>query len=80
MRTAFTQRDMTPSPSELVSKQSVKSGKGVQAGIDTGVGNAMNQLASFYIKMAEKLYPVIEVDPGQAIDIVITQGISVARK
>lgn len=80
MGTAFQQSAMTTSTSALGSTQSVNSGKEVQAGIGTGVGNAMNQLASFYIKMAEKLYPVIEVDPGQAIDIVITQGISVARK
>ncbi|MBK6639102.1 MAG: hypothetical protein IPG34_16485 [Rhodocyclaceae bacterium] len=80
MGQAFQQTAMTTATSPLGSTQTVDSGKEIQAGIGSGIGNAMNQLASYYIKMAEKLYPVIETDAGQAIDVVITQGISIARK
>ncbi|MEK7731608.1 MAG: TrbI/VirB10 family protein, partial [Planctomycetota bacterium] len=47
-----------------------------QAGFGTGVGRALDRLAQYYISLAEKVFPVIEVDAGRTVDVVITQGIS----
>jgi conjugal transfer pilus assembly protein TraB len=38
------------------------------------VGKAMDRLAQYYISLAEKLYPVVEVDAGRLVDVVITKG------
>ncbi len=78
--TAFSQGAMTTSVSPLGSTSSVKDGQQLQAGVGQGVGNALQQLSRYYIQLAEKLFPVIEVDAGQPVDIVITKGVVVARK
>jgi len=77
---AFTQSSTTTSVSPLGSTQTVDSGKEFQAGMGQGIGKAMDQLAKYYIQLAEKMFPIIEVDAGQPIDIVLTKGLSVARK
>jgi len=58
----------------------VNSGQEFQAGISSGVSKAMDQLAKYYIALAEKIYPVIEVDSGRVADVVITLGFSMERK
>lgn len=45
-----------------------------QAAIGGGVGNAGQQLAQYYLKAADKLYPVIETDGGRIVEILITKG------
>ena len=77
---AFTQSSMVTSTSPLGSTQTVQAGKELQAGLGQGAGTALNQLSRYYISLAEKLFPIIEVDAGQPVDIVITKGFSVARK
>lgn len=78
--TAFSQGAMTTSVSPLGSTQSVKDGQQLQAGVGQGVGSALQQLSRYYIQLADKMFPIIEVDAGQSVDIVITKGIAVARK
>ena len=34
----------------------------------------MNRLANYYISLAEKVFPVIEVDAGRMVDVVLTKG------
>ena len=48
-----------------------------RAGIGTGVGQALDRLAQYYIQLAEKTFPVIEVDAGREIDVVITKGVRI---
>ena len=48
-----------------------------RAGIGSGVGKALDRLASYYIKLAENTFPVIEVDAGREIDVVITKGVRI---
>ena len=62
------------------STQSVKDGQQLQAGVGQGVGNALTQLSRYYIQLADKMFPIIEIDAGQPVDIVITKGVAVARK
>ncbi len=71
---AFQQSASTTSTSPLGSTSTVKSGEEFKAGISSGVGKAMDRLAQYYISLAEKLYPVVEVDAGRLVDVVITKG------
>ena len=73
---AFTQSSTTMSISPLGSTSSIESGKQLEAGISTGVGKALDRLAQYYITLAEKVFPVIEIDAGRTVDVVLTQGIA----
>jgi conjugal transfer pilus assembly protein TraB len=48
-----------------------------RAGLGNGVGKALDRLAQYYIKLAENTFPVIEVDAGREIDVVITKGVRI---
>jgi conjugal transfer pilus assembly protein TraB len=37
----------------------------------------MDRLAQYYITLAEKTFPVIEVDAGRTVDVVLTQGVAI---
>lgn len=71
---AFQQSATTTSVSPLGSTSTVKDGDELKAGLSSGVGRAMDRLAQYYISLAEKLYPVVEVDAGRMVDVVITKG------
>ena len=71
---AFTQSATTYAVSPLGSTATVNQGEQLTAGIGAGVGRALDRLAQYYITLAEKVFPVIEVDAGRAVDVVITQG------
>ncbi|WP_349294222.1 TrbI/VirB10 family protein [Herbaspirillum aquaticum] len=45
-----------------------------QAALGSGVASAAQQLAQYYLKAADKLYPVIETDGGRTVEILITKG------
>ena len=72
----FQQSSTTLSVSPLGATTAVDPGRQFQAGFGTGVGRALDRLAQYYISLAEKVFPVIEVDAGRTVDVVITQGIS----
>jgi conjugal transfer pilus assembly protein TraB len=40
----------------------------------------MSQLSKYYIKLAEQVFPVIEVDGGRVVDVVLTRGQSIERR
>jgi conjugal transfer pilus assembly protein TraB len=54
--------------------QTIDPDKVAQAGIGGGVGQAGNMLAQYYLKAADKLFPVIETDGGRVVEILITKG------
>ena len=76
----ITQSATTTSVSPLGSTQSVKDGQEFKAGIGQGVGKALDKLTNYYIQLAEKMFPIIEISAGREVDIVITKGISLERK
>lgn len=47
----------------------------LKQGIGTGVGKALDRLSQYYISLAEKTFPVIEVQGGRTVDVVVTQGV-----
>lgn len=50
------------------------SGKAVQGGVVSGAGNALNKVADFWLKMANSIFPVLELDAGRQMDIVLIKG------
>ena len=67
----------TYSTSALGTIASASGSDAYRAGIGSGVGKALDRLASYYIKLAENTFPVIEVDAGREIDVVITKGVRI---
>lgn len=65
------------SVSPLGTTSSTKAGHEFQAGIGAGVGRALDRLADYYIRLADKMFPVIEIDAGRIVDIILTQGVTV---
>ena len=65
------------STSALGTVASATGSEAYRAGLGSGVGKALDRLAQYYIKLAENTFPVIEVDAGRAVDVVITKGVRI---
>lgn len=48
----------------------------LRMGVGTGVAKALDRLAQYYISLAEKTFPVIEILPGRPVDVVVQQGVA----
>ncbi|MFZ5862391.1 MAG: TraB/VirB10 family protein [Nitrospirota bacterium] len=64
----------TVSVSPLGSTQSIDPERALEAGALSGTGRALDRLAQHYINMAERLFPVIEIDAGRKAEVVVLQG------
>ncbi|WP_052163017.1 TraB/VirB10 family protein [Aquabacterium sp. NJ1] len=73
---AFAQQSVTVSTSPLGSTATPgTTPKDVMnSALGMGAGRAMDRLANYYITLAEKTFPVIEIDAGRFVDIAIMQG------
>jgi conjugal transfer pilus assembly protein TraB len=60
--------------------ETVEPGKAAQAGVAGGVGKAFDVLSKYYVSLAEKTFPIIEVDGGRVADLVISRGFTIERK
>jgi conjugal transfer pilus assembly protein TraB len=73
---SFQQSATTVSVSPLGSTSTIDTGKQLEAGLGTGVGKSLDRLSQYYITLAEKIFPVIEIDAGRSVDIVLTSGVN----
>lgn len=71
---AFQQNSTITATSALGTTTSVEPGKQFQSGVTAGIGKAFDRLTQYYITLAEKLFPVIEVDAGRVVDVILTKG------
>lgn len=71
---AFQQSATTQSVSPLGTTTTVQPGDVSRAAIGAGVGNAGNALEQYYLRAADKLFPVIEIDGGRTVEVLITKG------
>lgn len=62
------------SPMGITTQEALKASDIIKGGAGKGVGNAMEKMADFYIKRAEQLQPVIEIEPGRSVDVVFKAG------
>ncbi len=51
-----------------------KLGDVMEAGALGGVGSALSKVADFYLKMAEKVFPIIEIDAGRDVEVLVLKG------
>jgi conjugal transfer pilus assembly protein TraB len=49
-------------------------GEGLLEAGGQGIGTAMNRVAEYYLKRADEMYPIIEIDAGREIEIIILKG------
>ena len=56
--------------------QEVLSPQSLQAGAIAGTGKALDRLANHFLDMAEDMFPVIEIDAGRAVEVVLNKGAS----
>jgi conjugal transfer pilus assembly protein TraB len=52
---------------------------GFKAGFGGGVNKGFDKLSDYYIKVAERMFPVVEVNGGRVVDIVVSRGVSIER-
>jgi conjugal transfer pilus assembly protein TraB len=57
------------------SSVNITPGKFAEAGVGAGFGQALDRLANYYITLAEKTFPVIEIDAQRRGDLAFTKGI-----
>ena len=57
-----------------VSYEKVYSGDAVRGAGAKGVSKAFDKLSDYYMKMADQMFPIIEVDGGRDVNIVVTNG------
>lgn len=50
--------------------------KMAQGAAAKGASNALDRIAQFYIDMAEGIFPVIEIDAGRQVEVIVTKGSS----
>jgi conjugal transfer pilus assembly protein TraB len=58
----------------LAQSNPLTNGEVLKYGAAKGASNALEKYAEFYIKRAEQMQPVIQVEAGRVVDIVFTQG------
>ena len=73
--TALAQSVTQISTSPLGSVQTLNPEDIGKYGLASGVGTSLQKLADWYLARADELYPVIEIDAGRTIDVVLLVGL-----
>lgn len=66
--------------SETPLYQQAFSSDALQSGAASGASTALDRLAQFYIDQADGMYPVVEIDAGREIELVMVRGGMLALK
>ena len=51
-----------------------------KSGLGDGMKDALDRIADYYLRLADKIFPVLEIDAGRKVDIVVTQSASIERE
>ena len=57
------------------SVQTVDPRKLLQYGLSQGASSALDKVADWYLQRANETYPIIEVDAGRKVDVILTEGV-----
>ena len=52
----------------------------LEGGAAAGANTALNQIAKFYLDQAKEMFPVVEIDAGRKVTIVLVRGTSVKKR
>lgn len=75
---AFGSSQSTMTNSALGAVTSVSGGDALKQSGMTGASTAASQLAQFYLKEAQNIFPVISIDAGRTGSMVFTQGVALS--
>ena len=73
--TGLAQSVTSTSTSALGAVQTVDPQKLLQYGIAQGASSALDKVADWYLQRANETYPIIEVDAGRRVDVILTEGV-----
>lgn len=54
-------------------------GKTMEFGVASGFGTALEKISDWYLKRADETYPIIEIDAGRIVEVVLTEGVELGR-
>jgi conjugal transfer pilus assembly protein TraB len=55
--------------------QQVLSAESMQGAAIAGTGKALDRLAEYYLDLAENIFPVLEVDAGRGVEVILNRGV-----
>lgn len=61
--------------SSTTQTQSADASTILQTGVAKGFSTSANEIAKFYIEMAREMTPVVEIDAGRKVTIMLVKGI-----
>lgn len=64
----------TTSTSTLTGTQTSEIKNAWGAGLGKGISDGFDRIAEYYLDLADRIFPVLEVTPGQRVDVVFAQG------
>jgi conjugal transfer pilus assembly protein TraB len=74
----FNARSLTVTDSGAISSpKSDDLGNAFLGGASSGIGRALDKVASYYMSLAEEIFPVIQVGATRAATFVVTQGVEI---
>lgn len=62
----------TGTPGDEIDYQKAYSSEALRAGVYAGGGKSFERIADYYMKMTDQIQPVLEVDNGRVIDVILT--------
>jgi conjugal transfer pilus assembly protein TraB len=77
---ALRQSSTTVATAPVTGVQTQTVNNSLRYGMGAGLARSTDRIAQYYIKLADKLFPVVEVDGGRVVDVVFTRGVSVERQ
>lgn len=63
------------SSSALGNVQNIDPGNIAQFGVANGFSSALDRIAQWYLERANEVYPVLEVDAGRVVEVVLNEGL-----
>ena len=49
----------------------------LRAGLGEGLESALDRIADYYIRLADKIFPCLELDSGRKVDLILSQGLTI---
>lgn len=54
---------------------SIDPNRTLEYGVASGFGTALEKISDWYLKRADETYPIIEIDAGRVVEVVLTEGV-----
>ena len=52
-------------------------GAGLRAGISRGAASSLDKLADYYLSLADRMHPIVEISAGRKVDVILQEGVDV---